>query len=320
VTDLTAILDNNLLNAVLAQARDGVVVVDAVKPDYPMIFVNKAFEELTGYKSAELLGLNCRMLQGEGSDSTAIGEMAEAVKLGQACSVRIKNYKKNGSEFWSEIDLSPIADDQDRISHYVGIVKDVSERVAVEHELVNTLGELKDLNRVMHIQSIYDDLTGLFNRRHFLQDLDRLWRISQRDGNSFGLLMLDVDRFKQFNECHDDVDGDDCLMKIAGVMQAKLSRAKDMLGRYSGEQFIAAIMGTSFDELRERATVICEGVRQLGIPFEQNTGVGVLSVSIGGALVNSASGSWRSMLKAADNTLLQAKSGGRGQAVCVMLD
>ena len=320
MTDLTAIIDNNILNAVLEQARDGVVVVDAVKPDYPMIFVNKAFEELTGYKSAELLGLNCRMFQGESSDGAAIAEMSEAIKQGQSCSIRIKNYKKNGSEYWAEIDLSPVADDKDQISHYVGIVKDVSERVAVESELVNTLGELKDLNRVMHIQSIYDDLTGLFNRRHFLQDLDRLWRISKRDGNSFGLLILDVDRFKQFNEYHDDVDGDDCLMKVAGVMQAKLSRAKDMLGRYSGEQFIAAIMGTSFDELRERAAVICDGVGQLNIPFEQNTNIGVLSVSVGGVVVNSAAGNWRAMLKAADDALLQAKSGGRNQAVCVMLD
>lgn len=112
------------LSGLLVRAVDesfgGVVVVDVLAPDAPMLYVNPAFERMTGYQTAELLGRNCRLLQGPDTDPAAVRELAEAT-LGQEHRTVLRNYRKDGSGWWNELHLSPVRDRTFRLTHLPGV-------------------------------------------------------------------------------------------------------------------------------------------------------------------------------------------------------
>jgi two-component system cell cycle sensor histidine kinase/response regulator CckA len=116
-------------------SANGIVIVDAAARDLPIRYVNPAFEEITGYRAAEVLGRNCRFLQGTDRGQPERTVMREAIAAGEPCSVVLRNYRKDGSLFWNEISISPVHDDAGRLSHFVGIQTDISERRRLEERL-----------------------------------------------------------------------------------------------------------------------------------------------------------------------------------------
>ncbi|NEP11216.1 MAG: PAS domain S-box protein [Symploca sp. SIO2C1] len=113
----------------------GITIADARLPDMPLIYVNPAFEVITGYSPAEVLGSNCRFLQGEKTHQPAVTELRAAIKAGENCTVTLLNYRKDGTPFWNELTISPIYDDDNRLTHFVGIQADISARVRAETAL-----------------------------------------------------------------------------------------------------------------------------------------------------------------------------------------
>lgn len=114
------------------RTRMPMVVVDAREPDYPMVLANDAFLELTGYAAEELLGRNCRILQGEGTARMAVEEIRAVIAQGGEGTVEILNYRKDGSTFWNQLHLSPIRDDDGRLVYYFASQIDVTEYRKVE--------------------------------------------------------------------------------------------------------------------------------------------------------------------------------------------
>jgi PAS domain S-box-containing protein len=110
-------------------SRDGITIADFSQPDHPLIFVNPAFEKMTGYSLEEVNGKNCRYLQGlDKSQQTQIDMISSAINQQESCLVTIRNYQKNGTLFWNELSISPIFDGKGQLTHYVGIQKDVTEK------------------------------------------------------------------------------------------------------------------------------------------------------------------------------------------------
>lgn len=130
--NLPATLPVGELNSVVQQAnmlvasKCGVVITDVRLPDTPVVYVNDAFVEITGYAREEILGRNCRMLQGSDRDQPVLDEVRQAIKTGTSCTVLLRNYRKNGDLFWNELALMPIRDDSGEVTHFVGIQKDGS--------------------------------------------------------------------------------------------------------------------------------------------------------------------------------------------------
>jgi len=117
--------------AVLGSAS-GIVISDPNLPDCPIVYVNPAFERLSGYSSDEVLGRNCRFLQGDDRDQPALDELRAALAGGRACRVTLRNYKKSSELFWNELYVSPIRDDEGSLVNFVGIQHDVTDRVRDE--------------------------------------------------------------------------------------------------------------------------------------------------------------------------------------------
>ena len=136
-----------LRDRAISAASTGFVIVDAGQPDLPIIYVNAACERITGYSAAELLGRNCRVLGGKGTDPASRAQIREALAAGRGCHVTIRNYRKDGSPFWNDLQISPVTDEAGSLTHYIGVQADISERVALEAELrhsqkLDTLGRL----------------------------------------------------------------------------------------------------------------------------------------------------------------------------------
>lgn len=115
-------------------ASVGIAIADASQPNYPNIYVNSALCRITGYDEHELLGRSLRMLQGKGSDEACREKIRKSLQSGKTCEVTIRNYRKDGSSFWNELLLSPVQDEKGRITHWIGIIADVSERRRAEDE------------------------------------------------------------------------------------------------------------------------------------------------------------------------------------------
>jgi PAS domain S-box-containing protein len=126
---LRALEDIHLRNVAIANVGCGVTIADARLPDMPLIYVNKGFEDMTGYSAREAVGRSCRFLQAYDRDQSHLAAVRDALHNGQSCNVRLRNYRKDGSLFWNELHLSPVRSEQGELTHFVGIQLDVTDRV-----------------------------------------------------------------------------------------------------------------------------------------------------------------------------------------------
>ena len=124
-----------LRDRALASSADGVVIVSMTLPNQPMIYVNDAFEQITGYETHELLGVNCRMLQRDDLQQPGIDVMREAIREGRACQVVVRNYRKSGELFYNDLAISPVLGADGVLTHYVGVATDITDRIAAEQVL-----------------------------------------------------------------------------------------------------------------------------------------------------------------------------------------
>jgi PAS domain S-box-containing protein len=124
-----------LSNQAIAASTDGIVIADARKPDMPITYVNPAFERLTGYSAQEVIGRNCRFLQGNDTDQPALDELREAIRDGKGCKVVLANYRKDGTGFWNELSISPIYDADGNLTHFVGIQSNITDRKLAQEAL-----------------------------------------------------------------------------------------------------------------------------------------------------------------------------------------
>ena len=124
-----------LLDRAVAASSNGIVITDPNVSDDPIVYVNLAFERITGYKACEVLGHNCRFLQGDYRDQPALEELREALGEERECRVVLRNYRKDGTPFWNELYISPVHDEQGTLTNFVGVQNDITERRRIEENL-----------------------------------------------------------------------------------------------------------------------------------------------------------------------------------------
>lgn len=176
-------------------------------------------------------------------------------------------------------------------------------------------------NRKLEEMASRDGLTGLRNRRYMDLDTDLAWVEAVRLGQPFALLMLDVDNFKKYNDRYGHLSGDDCLCAIAAALAGAVEESNGagltagaFAARYGGEEFAVVIPGASEAGYRALAVRCVDAVRELAIPHELNADWGVVTVSVGGARSDPASGAILALFRAADEQLYRAKENGRNRA------
>jgi PAS domain S-box-containing protein len=124
-----------LLDRAVAASSNGIVITDPRAPDDPIVYVNPAFERISGYPVDEVLGRNCRFLQGEDRDQPALDELRLALREERESRVVLRNYRKDGTPFWNELYVSPVHDEEDVLTNFVGVQNDITERRRIEEVL-----------------------------------------------------------------------------------------------------------------------------------------------------------------------------------------
>ncbi|MGI0483926.1 PAS domain S-box protein [Pantanalinema rosaneae CENA516] len=124
-----------LMERAIAASSNGIVLTDANQPDNPIIYVNPAFESMTGYTAADVIGYNCRFLQGTDTQQLALTELRSALQAHRECHVVLRNYRKDGTLFWNELHVAPVFDAEGYLTHFVGIQTDITQRKQAEEAL-----------------------------------------------------------------------------------------------------------------------------------------------------------------------------------------
>ncbi len=133
-----------LYDRAMAATSTGVTIADATKPEYPIIYCNPAFESMTGYRREEILGKNCRFLQGSDTDSEALEIIRQALTTESECQVILKNYRKDRTVFWNALSISPVRDKTGKLTHFIGVQRDITDRKQAEESLRNSEAQSRE--------------------------------------------------------------------------------------------------------------------------------------------------------------------------------
>lgn len=131
-----------VLSAILDECVNGVTLADPDLEDAPIIYANKAFERLTGYSQEDIIGVNCRFLQGEDRDQEARRQISEAMKNHEEIEVTLRNYKKDGTLFHNRLKITPLFDRKKRVIYYLGVQFDITDQISANNEI-------KELNNLL---------------------------------------------------------------------------------------------------------------------------------------------------------------------------
>ena len=270
---------------------EGIAIADLSQPDLPLIYVNRAFQGITGYASTEILGRNCRFLQGADRQQPEITELAAAIAARRDVSVVLRNYRKDGTMFWNELRLRPMRDDGGRPTHYLATCHDVT----ADREMTDRLARV----------ATYDDVTELLIPRSFLAQVEaeRAW------GDELMLICCDVDQLRDVNGTYGRAAGDAVLRELGRRLQAAPGTVA--VCRVAAGQFALALRLPCGSDA---APLVAWLHRAVAEPFTLPGVTVAVTVTIGWATALSSSEPAEAVLIRAETALYAAKGAGRGEA------
>ena len=261
-------------------------------------YTSDAFCEISGYSRDELIGNNHRILRHNDMPESIYTELWSSISQGKTWQGEIKNRKKNGDFYWVKANISPVLDEQGRITGYTAIRQDISDKKLAE--------EL----------SITDGLTSLYNRRHFNAVFPHELARAERANKTIALMIIDVDYFKPYNDNYGHQQGDIALQAVSSAFKQTVRRAGDFIFRIGGEEFAVIVTVDSSEHAFKIAEKLRKAVEALQIEHGFNQASEYLTISIG-MKTHQSSGSHlaqeNQMYRQADNALCLAKENGRNR-------
>ena len=303
-----------LLHRALAATTSGVTIAAFDQPDQPLVYVNEAFAEMAGFPVEQVLGGNCRFLQGDDTDPAAVQRIRSALTAGQECRETLLNYRgPERTPWWNEVFLSPVTDEHGRVLQYIGVQNDVTARVEAERALALERDRAASyLARIERFAST-DPLTGLANRRGMEERLDRaMWETSAAEDAALAVLFLDLDGFKQVNDQHGHGVGDRLLVRTAERLSARVRRG-DLLARIGGDEFLVVLCGLVPATARAEAQRVADAlVSALSAPLALDGHTVQVGTSVGVSVFPEDAPDLRGLLHAADLRMYAAKRASSG--------
>ena len=260
-----------------------------------ILSANGAFSKLTGYSAEEAVGRNPRLLQSGRHDQEFYRAMWQTIHRAGCWQGEIWDKRKDGTVYPKFLSINALLDDEGAVANYSGVFYDISERKAVEERL----------DRLAH----FDALTELPNRLFFLDRLNMACHAATSSKQSFAVLFLDLDRFKQVNDTLGHEAGDDLLRATAARLRESI-RSHDVAARIGGDEF--ALLLTDIKEPGNAAMVAQKIIESFVPPLEIKGTRVVASTSLGIALCPEDAGDPETLLRLADQAMYRAKAAGRG--------
>jgi diguanylate cyclase (GGDEF)-like protein/PAS domain S-box-containing protein len=284
------------ISATAFQTHLGMLIADA---NGHVLKVNNTFTRITGYSEAELVGKSPRMLNSGRHDAAFYRKLWQRVQVAGSWEGEIWSRRKNGDVFPEWLTISAVYDPQGTLTHYVATMSDISESKAAEQEI--------------HQLAFYDPLTGLANRRLFMDRMEAALKDVNRHSRWGALLFIDIDNFKQINDTLGHYVGDQLLQHLARLM-GQMLRETDTLARLGSDEFAVLIEGLG--KSREHTAELAENIAQklqdmISQPMTVRDDSLSVTASIGITVVSDHTSTVDDYLQQADMALFQAKSSGR---------
>ena len=279
------------LRATCEQSPVSIVITD---PRGTIEYVNPRFEAVTGYRAEEVVGHSTRMLGYGRTPVEQYQDLWQTITAGRVWRGRLCNRKKNGELFWESESISPIFDEQGRITHFVGVREDITLRKHQEDDL--------------SFQANYDTLTNLPNRLSALDRLRQAIAHAQRNHNRVALLFLDLDHFKHINDTLGHDAGDEVL-KLLATRLGNCLRDSDTLARLGGDEFLLVL--PDLTEAAQAESVARKLLLAATSPLLVQQQTVSVAASIGIALYPDDATTVNDLLRHADAAMYSAKDAGR---------
>lgn len=279
--------------AIAFESQEAMVITDA---ESVILRINKAFSESTGYSEKESLGQKISLLKSGRHEAAFYRAMWESILATGSWQGEIWDRRKNGEIYPKWLSITAVKDKAGLTTHYIGMHTDITERKSAEKQIEEL--------------AFYDPLTKLPNRRLLQERLKHGIHVEQRDGKQFGLLMLDLDRFKAVNDSLGHLAGDELLQQVATRISQRL-RDVDMVARLGGDEFIVLLedIAQPEDAARVAEDIVADLSKLFCLPQSSNVQIGV---SIGISLYPQHGDTPEQLMDHADAALYQAKDAGRG--------
>lgn len=279
-----------ILERSVEASSSGITIADARAPGFPLIYVNPAFERMTGYRAEDMVGANCRILQGPETSRAAIASIRSGLAAMREVHTSLLNYRQDGSSFWNDLYIAPVRNGDEEVTHFIGIQTDISDRVRQEE--------------VLTFQASHDSLTGLPNRIYLESHLQGICRRAHARQLAIHALFIDLDGFKPINDSLGHAFGDEILAQTARRLEAVLPDDATLV-RFGGDEFVALIPALEERQAINRvADVILE---QFSRPFLNEDVEITLSAAIGIATANGTLDKSMLLIQQSDMAMYEAK-------------
>lgn len=285
-----------ILLTAIEQTSVSMVITDL---DADIIYVNNAFQEMTGYKKEEVIGENPRILKSGFTGKEVYEEMWDTISNGGIWNGEQINKKKDGSFYYEDSRITPIYDKNNKLKYYMALKHDITERKILE-------SKLKDL-------AIRDKLTDTYNRWYLLERLKQISEKYKRLDTPFSIAIIDIDLFKDINDEFGHQAGDYVLKAFTDIIKKNI-RSYDILGRYGGEEFIIVLPGSKKKQASVLISRILKKITNTDFIYDNQNITLQFSAGVADVCeVGKDNLDMEKLIELADKRLYKAKDMGRGK-------
>ncbi|MES2129755.1 MAG: EAL domain-containing protein [Pseudomonadota bacterium] len=300
IEDITARKDADqalrLQSRALEASVNGIVITSCENGSNAVEYANAAFTRITGYPHDEVIGRDCRYLQGADRSQEGLDALRHALRNDSEVNVVLRNYRKDGSLFWNQLRIAPVNDGDGRVTHHVGVLDDITHAMRYQAELEH--------------KANHDALTGLPNRNLFNDRLEQSIAFAARYGHTLWVALIDLDNFKFVNDTLGHHIGDRLLQTVAQRLSSCL-RECDTVARLGGDEFMLLLLGHPNAALAHR--IVHNTLAALSAPVHIDSHELAVSCSIGVSSYPKDGRDSASLIQHADIAMYRAKEAGRNQ-------